>query len=459
MIERRALTGAGSNGGAHWRVTWREGGRRADPHRSVTFHDLPTARRFQALVNLNRNRWPAEQDLVRHGLATIAGVRRAAACRPLAEAALMPEVTFEQYARAYVDRLVKPSAETRRKYLQRLEKHVFPAFGDRPVAQLGRRSEWRVWQAGLLEAGLSAKTIANLRGETVHPVMEAACRLGEDGEAPLLAHNPLRGLPLPPRYPVDKDIIDTADEAALFVDLAYRVDQDAAELLVTKLAAGLRWGEVTGLPVRAVHPGRGTVAVRQVLVREYSSWRIRPAPKTANGWREIPVPERVMEMLVRRCEGRARDDLVFVGPNGRGWRYWQFYRTRWTPIRDAFQARTGKRLQPHGLRHSMLTLLAASNLDLATLRYVAGHKTIHTTYNLYVHANRTHHTAVTTATGAFLPQLPAAPAEELVRFALDGEDYEVALPAGEAAAFRQRLAPFLAAARPVGQTLAPVRAA
>ena len=157
-------------------------------------------------MNLNRNRWPSEVNLVRHGLATIAAVRRAAACHLVAEAALMPDVTFEQYARAYVDRLVRPSAETRRKYLERLDRHVFPAFGDRPVAQLGRRSEWRAWQTGLQEAGLSAKTIANVRGETVHPILEAACRTGEDGEPPLLAHNPLRGLPLPPRYPVDKDI-------------------------------------------------------------------------------------------------------------------------------------------------------------------------------------------------------------------------------------------------------------
>jgi integrase len=458
-IERRELTGAGNAGGPHWRVMWREGGRRADPRRSVTFDDLSAARRLQALVNLNHNRWPTENDLTRHGLATIAAVRRAAACHHQAEAALTPEVTFEQYARTYVDRLVKPCVETRRKYLERLDKHVFPTFGDRRVAQLGRRSEWRAWQTGLLETGLSAKTIANVRGETVHPILEAACRTGEDGEPPLLAHNPLRGLPLPPRHPVEKDIIDTHEEAALFVDLAYQVDQDAAELLVTKLAGGLRWSEVTGLPVRAVHPERGTVAVRQVLVREYSSWRIRPAPKTANGWREIPLPKRVMDMLARRCEGRARDDLVFVGPNGRAWRYWQFYRTRWTPIRDAFQARTGKWLQPHGLRHSMLTLLAASNLDLATLRYVAGHKTIHTTYNLYVHANRTHHPAITTATSAFLPPLPATQAEELVRFTYDGHDYEIALPAGEATAFRQRLAPFIAAARPADQTRAPAHAA
>ncbi|MFG2167913.1 hypothetical protein [Micromonospora chersina] len=59
-----------------------------------------------------------------------------------------------------------------------MEKHVFPRLGDWPIA----RREMREWQQGLRDAGLSAKTIANIRGESVVPIFKAACRPGEDGE-------------------------------------------------------------------------------------------------------------------------------------------------------------------------------------------------------------------------------------------------------------------------------------
>ncbi|MFR9780970.1 tyrosine-type recombinase/integrase [Micromonospora sp. MS34] len=45
----------------------------------------------------------------------------------------------------------------------------------------------------------------------------------------------------------------------------------------------------------------------------------------------------------------------------------------------------------HGLRHSLLTLLATEGVDLAALRTMAGHASVTTTMNVYVHATRRHH--------------------------------------------------------------------
>jgi integrase len=42
----------------------------------------------------------------------------------------------------------------------------------------------------------------------------------------------------------------------------------------------------------------------------------------------------------------------------------------------------------YGLRHSLLTWLASEEVGLQTLRQIAGHKRISTTYDIYVHSTR-----------------------------------------------------------------------
>ncbi|MEU8158770.1 tyrosine-type recombinase/integrase [Micromonospora parva] len=60
-----------------------------------------------------------------------------------------------------------------------------------------------------------------------------------------------------------------------------------------------------------------------------------------------------------------------------------------------------RRMTMHGLRQSLLTLLAAEGVDLAALRTMAGHASVTTTMNVYVHARR-HHGPVRRIVGYFL---------------------------------------------------------
>ncbi|WP_242624326.1 hypothetical protein [Micromonospora kangleipakensis] len=142
-----------------------------------------------------------------------------------------------------------------RKYRERLEKHVFPRLGERPIAEITRR-EMREWQQDPRDAGLSAKTIANIRGESVVPIFKAACRPGEDEEPAVRTYNPTDGLPLPEGPRAERDILESPAEATLFLAAAYEVDPEAADLLLCKLSTGLRWGEVSALPPRAVNVAR-----------------------------------------------------------------------------------------------------------------------------------------------------------------------------------------------------------
>lgn len=303
-----------------------------------------------------------------------------------------PPITFREYALDYLSRLIGPNRETLRKYRERLEIHVFPAFGDRPIAEITRR-EIREWQTSLADK-LSPKTIANIRGETVVPIFNAACLPGEDEEPPLRSYNPVLGLKLPPMIRPERDILESPEEARIFIAAAYAIDVEAAELLVTTLATGLRWGEVAGLPPRAVHPSRGTLSIRQVLRKEHGKWSVIQKPKTKQGYREVPVHDEIMEILERRCRIAGRN-FVFTAPKGNHWRYDNFYWKRWVKIRDLAEANgLQRRMTPHGLRHSLLTLLATEGIDLEGLRQIAGHKRISTTFDVYVHHTRKHHEPV-----------------------------------------------------------------
>ncbi|MFI7283413.1 tyrosine-type recombinase/integrase [Micromonospora chersina] len=398
-VEKRT-TKDGKN--SRWRVKWREGGRRENPWSSRTFDYLADAKRFRTLVESAGERMPTPEQLAEHGFAELlpAGVPAAPAPEP-AEAVL----TFRAYAEEWLGQLVKPHPETVRKYRERLEKHVYPRIGDRPIVEITRR-EMREWQQALRDAGLSAKTIANIRGETVVPIFKAACRPGEDGEPAVRTANPMDGLPLPEGPRAERDILESPDEARLFLEAAYQVDPEAADLLLCKLSTGLRWGEVSALPPRAVNVVRGTLSIVQVLRKVNRRWVVEPKPKTKQGYREVPLTAAVARMVAERCAAASRDpgrQFVFVAPRGNHWRYEDFYTDRWVKIRDlAREKGLPRRMTMHGLRHSLLTLLATEGVDLAALRTMAGHASVTTTMNVYVHATRRHHEPVRQIVGDFL---------------------------------------------------------
>jgi integrase len=372
-----------------YRVKWRTGGGRSGDWDGRTLDSLGEAKILKSLVDAYEQQWPPADVLIGRGLGfLVEGPVPQPQAAPVAEPPAV--VTFGEYAVLYVDGLVKPNPETKRKYLERLRVHVFPVIGDRPIAEI-TRGEMRRWQQGLI-GRLSAKTIQNIRGETVSPIFEAACLPGEDGEPPLRADNPLKGLQLPERVKPRREIVEDPREAKLVIEAAYEIDPNAAELLLVLLATGMRWGEIAGLPVRAINRGRGTVSIMQVLRRQCYQWIVVPAPKTPDGFREIPVPPQIMEVLVRRCEGRGRDAFVFTAPRGGPWRHDDFWEGRWKKVRDlAMKKGLSKVITMYGLRHSLLTWLASEDVDIATLQRIAGHKRAGTTFDVYVHGTRKHH--------------------------------------------------------------------
>jgi integrase len=402
------------DGATSFRVKWREGGREGFPQ-TFTFDTLDLAENFKTLVELPpRNVLPDRAQLAAHGFGWLL---------PAEPAMAVPEtdITLVQFAYDYCDRLIKPNPQTVNDYRSYVRLHLEPFFKQMRLVDV-TRADLRRWQqifmlGPKLDADkrptgnqeLSAKMIRNVRGGVLSPMFKKAMLRGERGEPAILDYNPLDGLEAPERVPFRRQILESPEEAQIFISAAYETDPEAADLIVTQLACAMRWGEVAGLPPAAVFPDRGLLEIWQVAVRDKQGpperrWFLRPEPKTEAGYRRFPVTTAIGQLLGRRAAtGR---DLIFTNPAGGLWHYHKFHRHRWTPILALAQSRgLSKHLTTHGLRKSLATLLAEANTDPVTLAEAMGHKRAQTTLDLYTHATGKGYPAMREVVAGFLPQL------------------------------------------------------
>jgi integrase len=196
----------------------------------------------------------------------------------------------------------------------RLRLHVRPWFGHQPLRAISVRSIQQ-WQ-NQLEAKLSHESVMACRS-ILYSILQAA----EDDE---IIRNPVRKVSAPKR-PVDPDIVfGEAKPRVLTPEQAgYLLAGFPAfwwDHIISLLGTGLRFGEFAGLRAHRVHLDR-PIPVLQVVDTRYQAGKFgsgfKDRPKSAAGFREIPLPRQVTEAIRRRLPpGSAADELVFTGPGG-----------------------------------------------------------------------------------------------------------------------------------------------
>lgn len=153
-----------------------------------------------------------------------------------------------------------------------------------------------------------------------------------------------------------------------------------AEPMIRTLSdCGLRAGELLALYRSHVSFSDGTLEIRQTE----SCGEILQGTKTthgiAGGGRTVPVPPDLLRML-DALPRRIDTPLLFPTPEGGLWPYVRWWRAVWSPGRDV----AGSDVRPHEFRHSYVSLLRASSIDVADLADVAGH-TVQTATERYTH--------------------------------------------------------------------------
>lgn len=187
----------------------------------------------------------------------------------------------------------------------------------------------------------------------------------------LISKNPAAGLSLPkasrktPVYLTHQDVAALADAAGgngtLVLLLAY---------------TGVRWGEAIGLRVTDLDMLRKRALIHENAVQ--SGTGIHVGTPKAHKQRSIPLPEFLVAPLARKCEGRARTDLLF----GEG-----EHLRRPHPVSGWFAKAVAEskvpRVTPHDLRHTAASLAVSAGANVKAVQRMLGHASAAMTLDLY----------------------------------------------------------------------------
>lgn len=355
MSERRHFGSVRRRSSGRWQATYRYNGQF---HSSGTFSQKADALAFLATV---------EADL-----------RRGVWIDPNAGL-----VTVEEYANEWLSRRPDLAVRTHELYRHVLDRHVFPPLGHLAVSAL-KPSRVRAWHASIAQVhpATAAKAYRLLSS-----IMRTAVVDGLILSSPCRVHG--AGVERPPERPVATVAEIEALEEAMPEHLR----------LIVSLAAWcqLRRGEILALRRKDFDQTSASVRIEQSRTFAMDGTSLTKSPKSAAGVRTIAMPAHVVAGFVEhlnRFTGIDPDAPVFTGRLGK-------------PLtRDALQASWERarrivgrpELRLHDLRHTGLTLAAATGATTAELMHRAGHATAAAALR-YQHATKDRDRVVADALG------------------------------------------------------------
>jgi integrase len=264
--------------------------------------------------------------------------------------------------RAYANEWLSPRPDlalrTRELHRYVLDRHVLPKLGDATLAGLAP-SKIRGWHAAIAQdhPATAAKSYRLLSS-----IMRTAV---EDG---LILNTPCRVKGAGVERAAERPIATVAEIEALSIAMPEHLR------LAVLLAAWcqLRRGEILGLRRSDIDLLHALITIEQTRTFTMAGESLIKPPKTATSRRKVAVPRHlagpIVEHLVK-FTGNQSDDLVFSGRSGV-----QLTRDALQGSWERARASIGRPdLRLHDLRHTGLTLAAATGATTAELMHRAGH--------------------------------------------------------------------------------------
>ena len=299
--------------------------------------------------------FPAKSDALA-SLATIqSDLRRGSWIDPKAG-----KVLLSDYANGWLAQRNDLAVKTKELYEYLLTGHILPTFGAVPL-QAVTTSKIRAWNADLSER-LSSTAAKSYR--LLSTIMRTAV---DDG---LLLASPCRISGAGTECAAERPLATVAEVNALVEAMPERLQ------LVVLLATWcqLRRGEILGLRRSDVDLLQGTLRIDQSRTISRSGSSIVKSPKTAAARRSLTVPSHVipaMERHLERFTEPQKNAYVFTTTTGSPLPVGVLQRA-WSKSRSSVDRSD---LHLHDLRHTGLTLAAATGATTAELMRRAGHAT------------------------------------------------------------------------------------
>jgi integrase len=255
---------------------------------------------------------------------------------------------------------------TIRAYDAALRLYVLPAVGGRKL-QAVRRSDVLDLVADWRRAGAKNQTIRNR-------VMPLAVIFRRAIDAEVATVNPTGSLRLGAAG--TRDRVESPETIAATLAC---LPGDLRGIYATAFYAGLRRGEIRGLHWSDVDLDANTIRVS----RSWDDKEGVTTPKSRAGMRVVPILDPLRVILAEhKLRYQTRGDLVFASIHGRPF-------TPSVVRRRAEKTMKTAGFDPislHELRHSGLSMFAASNPDQKVVQGIAGHADSRTTSDVYVKA-------------------------------------------------------------------------
>ena len=267
-------------------------------------------------------------------------------------------ITVKEYANEWLSRRPDLAVRTTEPYRYLLDDHILPSLGSTTLAALAP-SKIRGWHAKLAQAHAStaAKSYRLLSSITRTAVADG-----------LLLASPCKVAGAGTEHAPERPIASLAEIEALAAGMPERLQL----LVLLATWCQLRRGELLELRRQDIDILHGTLDVGRSRTFLMTGNALVKAPKTAAGRRTLAIPAKVQPALVEHLErfvGAAQDSLVFTGDRG-GPVSRAVLQRAWTRARTA-AGRTDLRIRD--LRHTGLTLAAATGATTAELMHRAGH--------------------------------------------------------------------------------------
>ena len=282
------------------------------------------------------------------------------------------DILVSDYAEQWLARRPDLAVRSRELYAYLLTKYVVPGLGHHSLASLSP-SVVREWNAEL--ASRHASTAAKAY-RLLSTIMKTAATDG------LIASSPCRVVGASAEHP-DERPIASPQEVRQLTDAMPEYLR-----VVVSLATWcqLRRGEILGLRRRDVDVEKSCLHIEQsrTFLRDGSS--LVKVPKTRSGRRVIAVPRSVMDDLTKHLAqfvGNEPDSLLVTNDQGEPVSAMTLQRA-WTRARQLVGRLD---LHLHDLRHTGLTMAAASGATTAELMHRAGHASPEAALR-YQHATR-----------------------------------------------------------------------
>ena len=219
----------------------------------------------------------------------------------------------------------------------------------------------------LKRKGYAKKTVKN-RLTVVSSIFNFAVLHGH------VKYNPTTNIPIPKNLKTSKRETATSEEERIIINHAG--ENMISTLAYTFLVTGMRRGEAVALTSKDVDVENKIIHINKTAEWIGSKPQIKDCPKTESGIREIPVSDKLIELI----RPMLKKKYIFGNDNGE-----LLTNSQFTRLWDAYRHETGVNCTPHQLRHSFATLLFDADVDVKTAQKWLGHSDIKTTLDIYTH--------------------------------------------------------------------------